>query len=165
MQTFHHLATSKHANLSLKNNQKGFTLVETLLALIITGILYSISMPSLVKLYDFIKLNQFISVLQSDLHYIREYNMLPIKGDKLTLQIYHKHNYYVILDNSSTVKERRDFPYQVTIPSTSSSTTDITFNNLGHVSSGKTLTIKSHYFKKNVVFSIGTGGIDIRDSD
>ena len=58
-------------------NQKGFTLIEALLALLITGTLSLISFPPLVKLYDGIKLNQAIALLQSDLNYIRQANMMP----------------------------------------------------------------------------------------
>ena len=52
-------------------NQKGFTLIEALLALLITGTLSLISFPPLVKLYDGIKLNQAIALLQSDLTFAK----------------------------------------------------------------------------------------------
>ena len=67
--------------------------------------------------------------------------------------------------NNSKIKIKRQFPPGISIPSVSANTTDLTFNNLGHVSNGKTITIQSEHFKKNIVFSIGTGGIDIREAN
>ncbi len=145
-------------------NQKAFTLIEAILALSITGVLYFFSLPSFLRFYDYIKLNQAISVLQSDLHYIRESNMLPLQNNSLSIRIYHKQNYYLILQNGSKAKLKRDLPQGVSIPS-SVTMTDLTFNSNGHVSSGKTLIIQSEHFKKNIVFSIGIGGIDIRDTN
>ena len=149
----------------MSSSQKAFTLIEALLALTITGIIYLLSAPTFIKLYDHMKLNQATSVLQSDLHYIREYNMMPIQGSTLSIRIFHKQNYYVVIQNNSKIKMKREFPPGVSIPSVSANTTDLTFNNLGHVSNGKTMTIQSEHFKKNIVFSIGTGGIDIREAN
>ena len=142
-------------------NQKGFTLIEALLAITITGMIYLISMPPLIKLYDYMKLNQAISTFQSDLYFVRESNML---SNPLTLRIYHKQNYYVILQNGTKIILNRQLPTGVTIPA-NLNMTDIRFNNLGHTTSGRTLTMQSEQFKKNIVFSIGIGGIDIRDAN
>lgn len=155
----------KSANNATYHTQKGFTLIEALLALSITGMIYLISAPTFIKLYDYIKLNETISVLQSDLHYVREYNMMTIQGSTLSIRIYHKQNYYVVIQNNSQIKIKRELPLGVSIPSVSTTMTELTFNNLGHVSSGKTITIQSEHFKKNIVFSIGTGGIDIREAN
>ena len=145
----------------ITSSQKGFTLIEALLAITITGMIYLISMPPLIKLYDYMKLNQAISTFQSDLYFVRESNML---SNPLTLRIYHKQNYYVILQNGTKIILNRQLPTGVTIPA-NLNMTDIRFNNLGHTTSGRTLTMQSEQFKKNIVFSIGIGGIDIRDAN
>lgn len=142
-------------------NQKGFTLIETLIAITITGMIYLVSIPPFIKLYDYMKLNQAISTFQSDLYFVRESNMLD---DPLTLRIYHKQNYYVILQNGTKIILNRQLPTGITIPA-NLNMTDIRFNNLGHTTSGRTLTMQSEQFKKNIVFSIGIGGIDIRDAN
>ena len=142
-------------------NQKGFTLIETLIAITITGMIYLVSIPPFIKLYDYMKLNQAISTFQSDLYFVRESNML---SNPLTLRIYHKQNYYVILQNGTKIILNRQLPTGVTIPA-NLNMTDIRFNNLGHTTSGRTLTMQSEQFKKNIVFSIGIGGIDIRDAN
>ena len=115
----------------------------------------------IIKLYDYMKLNQAISTFQSDLYFVRESNML---SNPLTLRIYHKQNYYVILQNGTKIILNRQLPTGVTIPA-NLNMTDIRFNNLGHTTSGRTLTMQSEQFKKNIVFSIGIGGIDIRDAN
>ena len=145
----------------MTSSQKGFTLIEALLAITITGIIYLVSMPPFIKLYDYMKLNQAISTFQSDLYFVRESNMLD---DPLTLRIYHKQNYYVILQNGTKIILNRQLPTGVTIPA-NLNITDIRFNSLGHTTSGRTLTMQSEQFKKNIVFSIGIGGIDIRDAN
>lgn len=145
-------------------NQKGFTLIEALLALLITGTLSLISFPPLVKLYDGIKLNQAIALLQSDLNYIRQANMMPFQGGTYTLRIYHKENKYALRQNG-TNQQLRTLPQGISFPSVSTTLTDLAFNNLGHIGGGQTLLIKSKYQEKKIVFSIGTGGIDIRDSN
>ena len=108
----------------ITSSQKGFTLIEALLAITITGMIYLISMPPLIKLYD----------------------------------------YYVILQNGTKIILNRQLPTGITIPA-NLNMTDIRFNNLGHTTSGRTLTMQSEQFKKNIVFSIGIGGIDIRDAN
>lgn len=142
-------------------SQKGFTLIEALIAIMITGMIYLVSMPPFIKLYDYMKLNQAISTFQSDLYFVRESNML---SNPLTLRIYHKQNYYVIIQNGSKIILERTLPAGISIPS-NLNMTDIRFNNLGHTTSGRTLTMTSEQFKKNIVFSIGIGGIDIRNAN
>ena len=61
----------------MRSNQKAFTLIEALIALVITGMIYLLYAPTFIKLYDYIKLNQAISMLQSDLHYVPEKQYAP----------------------------------------------------------------------------------------
>ena len=145
-------------------NQKGFTLIEALLALLITGTLSLISFPPLVKRYDGIKRKQAIALRQSDLNDIRQANMMPFQGGTYTLRIYHKENKYALRQNG-TNQQLRTLPQGISFPSVSTTLTDLSFNNLGHIGGGQTLLIKSKYQEKKIVFSIGTGGIDIRDSN
>ena len=100
--------------------QKGFTLVEALLALLITGVLFLLSFPPFLKLYDHIKLNQAIALLQSDLNYIRQANMMPLQGGAYTLRIYHKQNSYVLRQGGVDL-QTRVFPTGVFIPPVSKS--------------------------------------------
>ena len=54
-------------------NQKGFTLIEALIALSITSILILATSTSFMKLYDYINLNQTLATIQADLAYIRQF--------------------------------------------------------------------------------------------
>ena len=80
-------------------NQKGFTLIEALIALSITSILILATSTSFMKLYDYINLNQTLATIQADLAYIRQANMMPKSSQLIQLKIYRQQGYY---DVSST---------------------------------------------------------------
>lgn len=144
-------------------NQKGFTLIEALITLSISGILILVTSPSLIKLYDYINLNQTLSTIQGDLAYMRQNNMMvKSSGHPMNLKIYRTKGYYdLISTDGSILYARRTLPPGINVIGSSNIIT-ITFNPLGHVEKGQTLTVKSHHFQKSIVFSIGAGGVDIR---
>ena len=146
--------------------ENGFTLIETLIALIITGILTISTFPTLLRLYDFYQLNQVVSTLQSDLHYIRDHNMGPYKSsERLSIRIYAFENRYTVsFDPHGQTHLPRQLHQNITIPLTYPLMI-LTFTSQGTVSQGFTLPIRSKYYSKELVFSIGTGGFDIRDSE
>lgn len=148
----------------MKKSQ-GFTLIETLIALSITGIIILVTSSSFLKLYDYVNLNQALSVLQDDLSYARQYNMITHStNERMILKIYHDKGYYeLVKGNSSQPFIHRPLPPRVKIES-SYPISDIIFNALGHVSKGQSFIVKTPGFKKQIVFSIGIGGIDIRDA-
>lgn len=147
----------------MPKNQKGFTLVEALIALSISGTLTLVTSPSLIKLYDYINLNQTLATIQSDLAYTRQNNMmLKSPAQPMNLKIYRQKGYYdLVSTDGSILYARRTLPPGIKV-SGSSAIITITFNQLGHVDKGQTLTVTSHYFQKSIVFSIGAGGVDIR---
>jgi len=142
-------------------NQKGFTLTEALISLVITGLLTSFSLPTLSRLYDEFQLNQALSVLQSDLHRVRDYNMVPLQsGLRKEVVIDHDHDFYTLVLGSEVVAKRR-LPDRVNIQG--SGTSRISFTSSGNISRSGSFTVSSRYLTKRVVFSIGIGGVDIRD--
>ena len=145
-------------------NPSGFTLIETIISLVITGILTLVSIPTILRLHDYHQLNQAVTVLQADLHYVRDFNMGPLKSDELlSIWIYSLENRYVVaIGPHGRVHIPRQLPKNVTIPLGSEIMT-LTFSRQGSVSSGQSLTIRSKYYTKRLVFSIGTGGFDIRN--
>lgn len=148
------------------NNSKGFTLIEALISIWITGSLILVSSFSLLRLYDYINLNQSLAVLQDDLAYVRQYNMLPHQtNNRMILQIYHDKGYYnLVKGNQAEAFIHRPLPPRVKIES-AYPVSDILFNSLGHISKGQSFIVKTPSFSKEIVFSIGMGGIDIRDSN
>lgn len=147
----------------MQKNQKGFTLVESLISLSISGILILATSPSLLKLYDYINLNQTLSTIQADLAYIRQNNMMVKSSEQpMNLKIYRAKGYYDLISTDGSIfYARRTLPPGINVIGSSNIIT-ITFNPLGHVEKGQTLTVKSHHFQKSIVFSIGAGGVDIR---
>ncbi|MCL1949200.1 MAG: type II secretion system GspH family protein [Turicibacter sp.] len=142
-------------------NNLGFTLTEALVSLIITGILISFSLPSMSRFYDHFQLMQALSVLQSDLHRVRDYNMVPLQqGGGKDLIINHDDQSYTVTRNGVLIAKRR-LPDRVTISGEGS--TRISFTPAGNISRAGSLTVLSRYHQKRMVFSIGIGGVDIRD--
>lgn len=142
-------------------NQRGFTLTESLIALAVTSILASFSIPGITRFYDHFQLNRVISVLQSDLHRVRDYNVVPLQGgESKSLVIHHQEGTYDLVIGNRTLLTRQ-LPSQVVIEG--SGTTSITFTSSGTISRAGSLIISSRYTTRRMVFSIGIGGIDIRD--
>lgn len=145
----------------MMRSECGFTLVEALISLIIVSILSLVSYPFIVNLYDYICLNQAIITFQSDLHYVRDFNMMPLAGDQpMTLQIHHHEDRYVILIGNGILLER-DLPNRVTMPHVDS-ISEISFNRQGNLGQGRTLQVVSQTNQRDVVFSVGVGGFDVR---
>ena len=143
---------------------KGFTLIEALISLVITGILSLIAIPISLRLYDYHQLNQALIVLQSDLHYVRDFNMGPQASNQLlSILIYSQENRYDITIGAHGIGHiSRQLPKNVHI-SSGYPILSLTFNRQGGVSSAQSIPIRSKYYSKLLVFSIGTGGFDIRD--
>lgn len=142
-------------------NEYGFTLVEALISLIIVGILSLISYPFIINLYDYICLNQAIITFQADLHYVRDFNMMPLTGDqRMTLRIHHNEDRYVILIDNDMLLER-SLPKRVTMPH-ESNISSISFNREGNLGQGRTLRVASQMNERAIVFSVGVGGFDVR---
>lgn len=143
-------------------NQKGFTLIEALIALSITSILILATSTSFMKLYDYINLNQTLATIQADLAYIRQANMMPKSSQLIQLKIYRQHGYYdVSSTDEKTLYFRRYLPPGVSLNASEAIIT-LSFNIFGHIDKGQTIVLSSRHFKKSIVFSIGAGGVDIR---
>jgi len=142
-------------------DEKGFTLIEALVSLVILSIVSLMSFSFVLNLHDYIRLNQVLSVFQADLHHARDFNMMQLNGsERMTIRIYHNENKYVILVGN-TVKNEREFPPHVTVPH-QNATSSISFNERGNLGLGRTLIFSSRYHERSVVFSVGAGGFDVR---
>jgi len=145
----------------MMKNERGFTLIEALISLVIVATLSLISYPFVVNLYDYIRLNQAITIFQADLHYVRGFNMMPLQDQqRMTLRIYHNEDRYVILIGDY-IQSERNLPSRVTMPH-DNATSDISFNRQGNLGQGKTLLVASQMNERSIVFSVGVGGFDVR---
>lgn len=141
--------------------EQGFTLTEALISLMITSLLTSFSLPSLARFYDEFNLNQALSVLQADLNRVRDFNMVPLQnGLAKAVVINHDDNTYELVLGTDPIAKRH-LPPRVHIEG--AGTTRITFTSSGNISRAGSLVVSSRYQQKRMVFSIGIGGIDIRD--
>lgn len=142
-------------------NEGGFTLVEALISLAIVAVLSLISYPFIVNLHDYIRLNQVVTLFQADLHYVRDFNMMPLKGEqRMTLRIYHNEDRYVILIDDHVLLER-NLPGNITMPH-AHHVSNLHFNRQGNLGAGRTIRVVSRSIERRVVFSVGVGGFDVR---
>jgi prepilin-type N-terminal cleavage/methylation domain-containing protein len=142
-------------------NERGFTLVEALISLVIVSTLSFISYPFIVNLYDYIRLNQVLITFQVDLHYVRDFNLMPLTDpQQMTLRIYHNEDRYVILIGNDILLERK-LPSSVTIPH-NNHISNISFNRQGNLGVGRVIRVVSRSMERRIVFSVGVGGFDVR---
>jgi len=143
-------------------NERGFTLIEALISLVIVAVFAFISYPFVISLYDYFQLNQMLTTFQADLHLVRDVNMMPLQGEEsMTLRIYHQENRYVVLVGNQ-MQASRDFPRNVTMPH-QNIVSNITFNSQGNLGMGRTIVVRSREHERRVVFSVGVGGFDVRE--
>ncbi|MCL1989338.1 MAG: prepilin-type N-terminal cleavage/methylation domain-containing protein [Defluviitaleaceae bacterium] len=142
-------------------NEKGFTLIEALISLVILSIVSLMSFTFILNLHDYIRLNQVLSVFQADLHHARDFNMMQLNGsERMVIRIYHDENRYVILVGD-VVKSQREFPSHVSVLH-QNTISNISFNERGNLGQGRTFIFSSRYHERSVVFSVGAGGFDVR---
>jgi len=156
-----YVINSTKKKLKYLKRECGFTLVEALIALGITGILALGSFPFIVGLYDYVQLNQALTVFQSDLHGMRDFNM-TLAGTKgrMSMRIYHDEDRYVVLVGGDLYRERK-LPSRIRIVGNAPTST-ISFNEAGNLGAGRTIVISGSEHERRVVFSIGIGGFDVR---
>jgi len=142
-------------------NEKGFTLIEALISLVILSIVSLVSFTFVLNLNDYIRLNNVLSVFQADLHYARDFNMMQLGAStRMTIRIYHNENRYVILVDNAVWNER-ELPNNISIPH-QNTVSNISFNERGNLGTGRTFIFSSRYHESRVVFSVGAGGFDVR---
>ena len=142
-------------------NERGFTLVEALISLIILGIISLTSFNFVLNLHDYIRLNNVLAIFQADLHYARDFNMMQLDGnERMVVRIYHQEDRYVVLVGNE-VRNERELPNHITIPH-QNNISNISFNERGNLGAGRTFVFASRYHERRVVFSVGAGGFDVR---
>ena len=142
-------------------DERGFTLVEALISLVILGTISLTSFNFVLNLHDYIRLNNVLAIFQADLHYARDFNMMQLDGNqRAVIRIYHDESRYVVLIGDEVHLERK-MPNHITIPH-QNSTSMISFNTYGNLGVGRTFVFTSRYHERRVVFSVGAGGFDVR---
>ena len=142
-------------------DEKGFTLIEALISLVIASIVSLASFTFVLNLTDYIRLNQVLATFQADLHHARDFNMMQLDGlERMIIRIHHDENRYVILIGND-IQNERVLPTHISIPH-QNSISNISFNERGNLGVGRTFVFSSRYHERRVVFSVGAGGFDVR---
>ena len=146
----------------MMKNERGFTLLEAIISLVIVGVLSLVSYSFIVNLYDYIQLNRVVTVFQSDLHYARDFNMMPFDNEEqMMLRIYHQEDRYVLMVDNE-VRIERKLPRNISFPHINT-VSNISFNQRGNLGAGRTILLSGRSHEKRIVFSVGVGGFDVRN--
>ncbi|WP_062355902.1 competence type IV pilus minor pilin ComGD [Bacillus kwashiorkori] len=97
----------------IRKSQKGFTLIEVLLALTIFLMLVSFLPPLYTSLSDKIETKIFLQQLEEDLYYAQQYAM--VNRTPVYYQVYKSMNEYRIWPFGQDVMIRRKIPANITV--------------------------------------------------
>ncbi|MBD8071335.1 competence type IV pilus minor pilin ComGD [Bacillus sp. PS06] len=137
-------------------NQKGFTLIETLLVLSILIILTTLPFLKLSPLQEEKIIEHFFEQLTDDLLLSQQYAIMH--SDSVKVYFFHaSSSYKVILVETNTVVISRNYDENITINPLTLGTT-IQFRNNGNISKAGTMQVVYKKSEKyNVVFQLGRG--------
>lgn len=135
----------------IKSQNHGFSLIELLIALGIWILIFSLSVPLLVKDLNQIKAKGFFDTLQSDVLYAQSLAMRSKDNVRLILSP----TRYVIVENQAVLLAR-DYPEQWTFD-TSFTMNNINFDAHGRILNPGSIQIKTPQRNYRMVFPFGTG--------
>ena len=139
----------------VEKSDRGFTLIELAIVLVIIGIIAAIASPSFVGLLSRYRLN---GALQQLLGAINESQRLAmLQGKSCRIEISPSTNN--ITANAGCLLSDRQIDDSITIRSNFTGTTNITFSHKGNTTRAGTIVLSSDYtdYQKCFVISLGTG--------
>ncbi len=141
------------------NNSRGFTLVETLLVLLITSLLMLPSMILLFPTMNHIEDKLFINQFKADIQYLQSYALA--EKQSIYLQFYPQSGKYQAFINHQLILTKRSFPLGSSMVQTNFQKLTIYPN--GSIQPFGTLYFKMHGILKKVTFYIGQGRFDVQE--
>lgn len=129
----------------------GFTLLETLLSLTIITILFTMSMPLMLKQLKAYETKQFIAVLESDILYAQN-NALGKSGSGRTRVQFNEKD-YTITENAYGLVQR-PYPNQLKI---NAAVRRVTYNNSGNIIDPKSIDVIHDHERYQLTFPFGKG--------
>ncbi|WP_428909101.1 competence type IV pilus minor pilin ComGD [Niallia sp. Krafla_26] len=142
----------------MKNNQFGFTLIETLIVLSVFLLIASLSLFFLKPHYDFIEKERFVSLFTSDILYAQQYAISTQKGLYVFIEP-NQRMYYVEEKYSQNYVVKRELPASIKLERGSLGVRTINFEILpdGGVTDFGTFFFIIGKKRYKVVFQIGAG--------
>ena len=142
-----------------KHNQKGFTLLESLLVLSIVSIMSLVLITNIVPIHQKKVIESFLNQFEKDLMYTQQFAL--INGESVYLLINANQQQYDVksIDRSTPIL-KRNYPSEIIIESSSLSNR-IVYNSNGSIQ--KSGTIYIHYKKSTykAIFYLGKGRFKI----
>lgn len=131
--------------------EAGFTLLETIMSLTIISILFTISMPLMMKQLKAYETKQFITVLESDILYAQN-NALGKSGSGRTRVEFNEQD-YTITENAYRLVQRA-YPNQLKI---NAGIRRVTYNNAGNIIDPKSIDVIHDNKRYQLTFPFGKG--------
>jgi competence protein ComGD len=141
------------------NNNRGFTLVETLLVLLITSLSMLAGIVLLFPTLNHIEDDLFINQFKADIHFFQSYALA--ENQSVYLQFYPQSGKYQASINHQMILTKRSFPLGTSIVQSNFQMLTIYPN--GSIQPFGTLYFKMHGTLKKVTFYIGQGRFDVQE--
>lgn len=135
-------------------NNRGYTLIEMTIVLMIIAVVSSITFGNMKSTYDTVKRNEFIYQFQEDLYYAQQRAISHHLSTSVVILINSKE--YVIRQGGVVIL-RRKFDNNITFTPVSLALNDISFLNDGNASRSGTLLIKIDGHSYRLVLLLGMG--------
>jgi len=138
-------------------NEKGFTLIETLLALVITTLLFVITIPLITQSFSEYHKQNFIDILASDVQLIQNLSM----GNNEFARIYLQKDHYVLYQSFTPDQVwMRNYPERL---SAHTSNLQIRFTSSGQIRDPNSIYMKYEDRDFQIIFPFGKGRFYVRE--
>ncbi|MGN8234655.1 competence type IV pilus minor pilin ComGD [Priestia flexa] len=138
-----------------KMNQKGFTLIESLIVLAIVQVMVLIIVINLKPLMAHYQLTSFLRQLQADTFYTQQIAITTQRPARLTFELANS-RYLLLKIGAERPIMQRGYHSNIRVVF-SSGTSSIQYNEQGNISQAKSLFISSNKETYKVTFQIGRG--------
>lgn len=139
-------------------NENGLTLIELLFTLTVITFIISLSVPNLIPIFEKQEENKFITLLKQDVLLLQNYSF---RNDNYHRIIFRKDHYQIVFARSEFESIIRHYPSHILLQG---NTIILNFNKNGTVVTPRTITFKSKYGNKSIVFPFGKGRFYVKDS-
>lgn len=153
--------------LKFNKQEKGFTLVEVLISIVILGVVIGVTTPSLARSLAKRKLSTAATQLKADIRYTRQIAITERRARAIKFYVYERSsepNVYEIFRNADPLKKVH-LPENIKLIYCNFAADRLTFTNQGNPQQGGTITLENQYCDKLYVITLPiTGRVRIDDT-